>query len=818
MATKVATLTILFLLPLYIAVVNASELIINEADSQWKASLEVSEDLIRSASGVTPRIAVQFSNSIYSTDLNKVPENFSDLVSELISTRRLIINRAESSRQLTLISPHEFPKGPIVHLPQMVLSGTSYDFGEVSIDSPTSWSLMLFNTGDATLEIGNIASDNSAFTLPSPDFPQNISLGDSLEVTVTFLPTEEKSYSGNITITSNDPDEDTVSISLIGVGISAFKPNIGISVSSYNFGEIEVNASSDFNLILSNLGNTALSVESVVSDSEDFQIISPVFPQNIAPEDSIVISVRFSPSSEEDYSGILTVTSNDPDQAVLSITLTGKGMVLEPDLKIHLISFPDSPVAMKPSTVQLKIINDGSKKSSPGNLQVALCILRENLEPFEGDVIDVGKLENIKPGEVITLSFPYTFISNAYSKYLDVTIIPEAGMDANLENNFIRIDFFPLPNINAYLNCVGEITTIMSLGLLGGQGDLKFAKDLTFFVWDKVQDSYGLSGALQKGDVKKVITIFAELAWDSGKEIFRASGRALIGKLMSYVKLAYSMIDAARNEGRFLGCGEVVPRAWETLKELPEILWERIRETGESVFYFLVDSPADIIVEDSKGFMTSVTQAGINEGIKNSFGIEFENHKAVIIIGSDVYTVRINGIETGECGLTVFKPTETGDLAVISYERLPTEANSRATVVVGQDITDYTVHIDKNGDGTVDETRNPDTLEGTTPPTGDSLKNENVYAYPNPFNPDRESATFRFSLSTSAVVTVKLYDTAGRQVITLTDGEYIEAEVEQSLMWDGRNDNGGKVANGVYFYVIESSAGEKAIGKVAVLQ
>jgi len=700
----------------------------------------------------------------------------------------------------------------------MVLSGTSYDFGEVPVDIPASWSIMLFNTGDATLEIENITSDNSAFTLSSHDFPQNIGLGDSLGVTVTFLPAEEKSYSGNLTITSNDPDEGTVSISLVGVGISVLEPDIEILVSSHNFGEVGIGNHREITLIISNFGNVALSVESVVSDSGVFQIISPEFPQNIAPEDSIEISIRFSPSSGEDYSGTLTVISNDPDQAILSITLTGKGMVLEPDLKIYLISFPGSPVAMKPSTVQLKVINDGSKKSSPGNLQVALCVLRENIEPFQGDMIDIGKLDSIEVGEIITVSFPYTFISNAYSKYLDVTIIPEACMDANLENNSIRIDFFPLPNINAYLNYVGEITTVMSLGLLGGQGDLKFAKDLTFFVWDKVQDSYGLSDALREGDVKKVITIFTELAWDSGKEIFRVSGRALIGKLMSYVKLVYSMIDAARNEGRFLGCGEVVPRAWEILKELPKILWERIKTSGESMFFFIVDSPADIIVEDSSGNTTTIVEGVITEGIENSFGIGFENHKAIAILGNDVYTVKVKGTSTGECGLSVFKPDSDDNLMTVTYEKLPTTDNSEATLIVGQDISDYTFNLDNDGDGIVDETRTPDTLEGTTPPTGDSLKNENVYAYPNPFNPDRESTTFRFSLSTSAVVTVKLYDTAGRQVITLTAGKYMEAEVEQSLMWDGRNDNGEKVANGVYFYVIESSTGEKAMGKVAVLR
>jgi hypothetical protein len=46
----------------------------------------------------------------------------------------------------------------------------------------------------------------------------------------------------------------------------------------------------------------------------------------------------------------------------------------------------------------------------------------------------------------------------------------------------------------------------------------------------------------------------------------------------------------------------------------------------------------------------------------------------------------------------------------------------------------------------------------------------------------------------------------------------MSAGVQLAIPWDGRNERGEFVANGVYFYVIESSSGETAIGKVAVLR
>jgi len=129
--------------------------------------------------------------------------------------------------------------------------------------------------------------------------------------------------------------------------------------------------------------------------------------------------------------------------------------------------------------------------------------------------------------------------------------------------------------------------------------------------------------------------------------------------------------------------------------------------------------------------------------------------------------------------------------------------------------------MDSDGDGTFEYTvTTGDTLAPIepTPPTGGVLKNENIYTYPNPFNPGKESATLRFSLSKSGKVTVKLYDVAGQWVATPAEDRAMEAKVEQSLSWDGKNTKGDLVASGIYFCLITTDQGERAVCKVAVLR
>ncbi|MFH1754511.1 MAG: FlgD immunoglobulin-like domain containing protein [Candidatus Latescibacterota bacterium] len=74
--------------------------------------------------------------------------------------------------------------------------------------------------------------------------------------------------------------------------------------------------------------------------------------------------------------------------------------------------------------------------------------------------------------------------------------------------------------------------------------------------------------------------------------------------------------------------------------------------------------------------------------------------------------------------------------------------------------------------------------------------------YPNPFNP---VTTIAFSLREEAHVTLKIYNAAGLHVRTLID-EARPAGTHADVKWDGRDDAGGNVSSGVYFYQLVTNA------------
>jgi len=101
--------------------------------------------------------------------------------------------------------------------PDIALSTESHDFGSLAIGDVSQLAFQIYNKGGAdTLHISGIVSSH-------PDLIVDVNIGlvrtgDSLEVTVSFAPTEAQLYGDSLTITSNDPDEPVIFIHLTGTG------------------------------------------------------------------------------------------------------------------------------------------------------------------------------------------------------------------------------------------------------------------------------------------------------------------------------------------------------------------------------------------------------------------------------------------------------------------------------------------------------------------------------------------------------------------------------------------------------------------------
>jgi len=72
--------------------------------------------------------------------------------------------------------------------------------------------------------------------------------------------------------------------------------------------------------------------------------------------------------------------------------------------------------------------------------------------------------------------------------------------------------------------------------------------------------------------------------------------------------------------------------------------------------------------------------------------------------------------------------------------------------------------------------------------------------YPNPFNPE---TVIEYSLPKAGLTRIYIYNALGQRIRTL-----LEKEQEQGVyqvIWNGRDDHGNQVTNGIYFYRIMNS-------------
>ncbi|RKU05764.1 hypothetical protein C6502_22005 [Candidatus Poribacteria bacterium] len=145
------------------------------------------------------------------------------------------------------------------------------------------------------------------------------------------------------------------------------------------------------------------------------------------------------------------------------------------------------------------------------------------------------------------------------------------------------------------------------------------------------------------------------------------------------------------------------------------------------------------------------------------------------------------------------------------YFAVATADLSRRSIVQVGDTLEVTV-TDTTGEiasAQFSFTVTPDTLANAVlPVTLDGIGTPNktllLQNYPNPFNPE---TWIPYHLSDAAPVTLLIYDATGQRIRTLSLGLQAAGFYQnrsRAAYWDGRNDLGEQVSNGVYFYQLST--------------
>ncbi|HWN85834.1 MAG TPA: choice-of-anchor D domain-containing protein, partial [Vicinamibacterales bacterium] len=148
----------------------------------------------------------------------------------------------------------------------------------------------------------------------------------SVTQVVRFSPTASGPASGSLSVTPNT-GQGAISVALSGSGATASDPPfLTVSPSSVAFGSVTVGSSATASVVLTNTGDSNLTLSAVTLPGAPFSAVAPVVGVGtvVPANGSVTQVVRFSPTASGPASGSLSVTPNT-GQGAISVALSGSG-------------------------------------------------------------------------------------------------------------------------------------------------------------------------------------------------------------------------------------------------------------------------------------------------------------------------------------------------------------------------------------------------------------------------------------------------------------------------------------------------------------
>ena len=194
-------------------------------------------------------------------------------------------------------------------------------FGEVRVGSFLDTTVILTNSGNASLDLRNAFIEDTSFRILNFQ-PQTLAPNQSLGVAVRFLPLVARGMSSELVVVDVIGRNE---VAIDGVGTA---PDISLSSTALDFGTVDLQSFRSLVLDISNSGNTQLEVLELDLVGEAFRIDVEA-PFTIAPGQIQSINVTFLPLAAGEDTGSLRISSDAPGRlGSTEVSLEGAGGAL----------------------------------------------------------------------------------------------------------------------------------------------------------------------------------------------------------------------------------------------------------------------------------------------------------------------------------------------------------------------------------------------------------------------------------------------------------------------------------------------------------
>ena len=241
-------------------------------------------------------------------------------------------------------------------------------------------------------------------------------------------------------------------------GIPNFSSDISLNSTELNFGMVGINESVVLNLTISNEGNGILRLDSLYTNSTLFTLS---FTDSLI-ETPTELQVTFTPIEFGSVAGSLFIFSNDPNESLVEVTLSGFGTTMSlSDISLYFGAIVVGDTVIRQTTIynlgmtdlEIEEINIDSDDSTSGFFTTDFS--DGTIEA--GDSISVEFQFTYDPGNMYIDDSVGAIATIVVSNIPDRTITLHAGSVLELENYFIPLQYILHQN---YPNPFNPVTTL----------------------------------------------------------------------------------------------------------------------------------------------------------------------------------------------------------------------------------------------------------------------------------------------------------------------------------------------------------------------
>ncbi len=704
--------------------------------------------------------------------------------------------------------------------PEIAVTPTSHDYGDVVVNESASQTFQVENTGSADLTVSATSltgTDAAEFSIDSGGGGFVLMPGQMRDIGISFNPTSLGAKTASFEIASDDPDEGTVVLGLSGNGVSAPTPDITVSPTSHDYGNVIVGLSGSQTFTVTNDGQADLQVSNttlVGTDSGEFNIDSGGGSFTLPPGESRNIEVSFAPTSTGGKSATLRIESDDADEGVVDIALSGTGDPAMPDIVVTPETHDYDNVAEGASssksfeiknagTLALNVTSTSLSGTNAAEFSIDSGGGSFTLQPDETSSLQVC----FNPGSTGSKSAELAIASDDPDENPFVVALSGTGIPQQAEIVFVRSFTTDSPPINSFTNAgitynpvSGNLYICDSEINQGEGGDWNceniFEVPLLGDVLVNSYDAYALGGSpcppLSNDDFREPTGI----TYHNGFFYITDDDRGIIMRHDSDFGESLLQVDTQNKDAEGIS-----------------------GDPNSGLLYVVIGNRGELEVYDENLNFQSSLSWTIPTNIADPEGIAFSTRSNHLFLVSTpdlaVYELDLTGnlLETYDIsssngfspeprqpqGLTFAPSSDPNDdpgkmhlyisdgAGLVFETEINTESLSSAPLLVSNagnsgekgEITAVS-NLTNNGRRTSDQ----------------ALPTEYMVEpnYPNPFN---SSTTIEYGLPHAAEVDVTIYNVRGQQVRKLLNRELDAGYMRE--IWNGRNDHGEDVASGVYF-------------------